>query len=548
MSKSAKLPARAECVVRELLIANAARDPDRELILFESGERWSAAGTLERARRHAAGFAAQGVRPGDYVLSWQGNGPLAVTTFLALNFLGAIYVPINTGYRGTLLEHVLRNSGARLMIADGRLIERLATVDRARLARVIVSGDERPLLSGLELIPASVLTAAGDDPPPVAIEPTDTHMVIYTSGTTGPSKGVLSSYIHSYTAATGFRNVGAGDRNLMQLPMFHVGGPYAILWALIHGGSTVVVEAFSVTRFWDVVRRFDVTTVGLLGSMTQFLMRQPESPDDRRHPLRSVIIAPFDESAIAFGRRFGVPTFTEFNMTELAVPLWAGPDPVVPGTCGRPREGFELCIVDAGSNEVPDGATGELVVHAAEPWTISHGYLNDPEATAKAWRNGWFHTGDLFRRDPDGNYFFVDRLRDAIRRRGENVSSFEVERAILEHPAVREAAVVAVPADDSDPGRADRSTSARSGAEDEVLGVVACKPGATLAPADLIAFLRERLAPFMVPRYLRFLDELPKTPTLKVEKHALKQAGVTADTWDREAAGIRIGRDRLPAR
>jgi crotonobetaine/carnitine-CoA ligase len=534
MSQSTTRPDRAACVVRELLIASAARDPGRELILFESGESWTTTSTLERVRRHAAGLAALGVLPGEPVLSWQGNGPLAVTTFLALNFLGAIYVPINTGYRGALLEHVLRNSAARLMIADGRLIERLTGIDRAQLERVVVSGGEQPALPGVDLVPASALTAAGDDPPLRAIEPTDTHMVIYTSGTTGPSKGVLSSYIHSYTAATGFRNVGPGDRNLMQLPMFHVGGPYAILWALIHGGSTVVIEAFSVSRFWDVVRRFGVTTVGLLGSMTQFLMKQPESPDDRRHALRSVIIAPFDESAIAFGRRFGVPTFTEFNMTELAVPLWAGPDPTLPGTCGRPREGFELRIVDEERNDVAVGASGELIVRADEPWTISHGYLNDAEATARAWRGGWFHTGDLFRRDPAGNYFFVDRLKDAIRRRGENVSSFEVERAILEHPAVREAAVVAVPAD--------------AAAEDEVLAVVACKPGATLSPADLTGFLRERLAPYMIPRYLRFLDELPRTPTQKVEKHALRLAGVTADTWDREAAGIRIGRDRLPAR
>jgi crotonobetaine/carnitine-CoA ligase len=545
MPADSRLPQVPDCVVRDLLVANANRRPDAELVVFEDGECWTCAETLARVRRHAAGLAALGVQRGEPVLSWQGNGPLAVTTFLALNFIGAIYVPLNTGYRGALLEHVLGNSRARLMVADGRLVDRLAGIDRARLERVIVAGDERPPLPGLELVPTSALTAAGDAPPSPVIEATDTHMVIYTSGTTGPSKGVLSSYVHSYTAATGFRNVGPGDRNLMQLPMFHVGGPYAMLWALIHGGSTVVVKAFSVTRFWDTVRRFGVTTVGLLGSMTQFLMKQPESPDDRRHPLRSVIIAPFDESAIAFGRRFGVPTFTEFNMTELAVPLWAGPDPGLPGTCGRPREGFELRIVDGAGNDVPAGATGELIVRAVEPWTISHGYLNDPEATARAWRDGWFYTGDLFRRDARGNYFFVDRLKDAIRRRGENVSSFEVERAILEHPAVREAAVVAVPAD---AGGAGRDGSIHAGAEDEVLAVVACQPGAALAPAELIGFLRERLAPFMIPRYLRFVDVLPKTPTQKVEKHVLRQAGVTADSWDREAAGIVIGRDRLPAR
>src|SRR5690606_36619697 len=173
----------------------------------------------------------------------------------------------------------------------------------------------------------------------------------------------------SYTAARGFRNIGPGDRTLMQLPMFHVGGPYALLWALIYAGSTVVVESFSVSRFWQIVRRYEITTVGLLGAMAQFLMKQPESPNDKDDPLRSVIIASFDENAIAFGRRFGVPTYTEFNMTELSVPLWAGPNPTIPGTCGRAQAGVELRLVDEHDIEVPPGAAGELVVRADLPWT-----------------------------------------------------------------------------------------------------------------------------------------------------------------------------------
>lgn len=533
MSEPAGLPTREQCVVRDLLIARAAAHGEREFMCFESGERWTYGEALARIRRHAAGLTTLGVGHGDYVLSWQGNGPMAVTTFLALNFIGAIYVPINTSYRGHLLAHVLGNSGARLMLGDGRLIDRLTAVDRHALSRIVVLGDERPALDGVELLDESVLTAAGSDPPERDIAPWDTQSVIYTSGTTGPSKGVLSSYAHSYSAATGFRNIGPGDRNLMQLPMFHVGGTYAVLWALIHGGSSVVVEAFSVSRFWETVRNNGITTVGLLGAMTRFLMKQPASPEEKNHPLRSVIIAPFDESAIAFGKRFGVPTYTEFNMTELAVPLWGGPDPQLPGTVGRPQEGVELRLVDAHDIEVPVGTAGELVVRAAAPWTISHGYLNDADATARAWRNGWFHTGDLLRRDADDNYFFVDRLKDAIRRRGENISSFEVELAILEYPQVREAAVVPVPADES---------------EDEVLAVVAANPGSTIEPVALIEFLREKLAYFMIPRYLRFVDSLPKTPTQKVEKHVLRDAGITADTWDREIAGIRVGRDRLSAR
>ncbi len=533
MSASKPLPARDECVVRELLIRRAAENPDRPFVLFESGERWTYAEALAQVRRFAAALAALGVRPGDYVLSWQGNSPASVTTFLALNHLGAVYVPINTSYRGALLEQVLAKTGARLLIADGRLVERLATIDRGAVEDVLVLGSERPELPGLNLISEDALRPQHDEPSAPDLAPWDTHMVIFTSGTTGPSKGVLCSYLHSYTAALGFRNIGPGDRTLMQLPMFHVGGPYSLLWALIHAGSTVVVEAFSVSRFWAIVRRYEVTAVGLLGAMAQFLVKQPPSPLDTQHPLRSVIIAPFDENAIAFGARFDVPTYTEFNMTELCVPLWAGPNPTVPGSCGRPQPGLELRLVDEHDIEVAPGKAGELIVRADRPWTLSHGYLNDPEATAKAWRNGWFHTGDLLRRDADGNYFFVDRLKDALRRRGENISSFDVETALLAHPQVREAAVVPVPGD---------------GSEDEVLAAIAVVPGEPLAPEALIAFLRDKLPYFMIPRFVRMLDALPRTPTHKVEKHLLRAAGVTAETWDRAAADIRLERERLPAR
>ena len=533
MTDPHRLPDASECVVRELLRRRASDHTDSEFMLFENGERWTYGQALERVERYAAGLEALGVQQGDFVLSWQGNSPMSVTTFLALNYLGAVYVPINTSYRGGLLEHAIRKSGASLMLADGRLIDRLASIDPVELRSIVVLGAERASLAGIELIDESKLTSAADAPSSRDIAPWDTQMVLYTSGTTGPSKGVLSTYIHSYTAATGFRNVGPGDRNLLQLPMFHVGGPYAVLWALIYGGSSVCIETFSVSRFWETVRRYEITTVGLLGAMVQFLMTQAESPEDRNHSLRSVIIAPFDENAIAFGARFDVPTYTEFNMTELSVPLWAGPNPTVPGTCGKPVEGIELRLVDDNDIEVPADEPGELIVRPTQPWTMSHGYLNDAEATARAWRNGWFHTGDLFRRDSDDNYFFIDRIKDVIRRRGENISSFEVESAILQHGDVREAAAVPVPG---------------AGSEDDLLAVIALRPDSELAPEALIEFLRDALPYFMIPRYIRILDELPRTPTQKVEKHVLRETGITPETWDREEAGVSVERDRLSAR
>ena len=534
MMSTAFSPARS-CVVAELLPQRAEEAPDAEAIQFVGGDSWSYGELLSRARTRAAGLQALGVGQDEFVLSWLPNGPQAVLTLLALNLLGAVYVPLNTSYRGGVLQHVIANSGARLMIAHGALVERLAEVDRSRLAAVAVIGDERPAIPGLELIGQGALDgdAAALRPPERPIAPWDTQMVIYTSGTTGPSKGVLSSYRHAHTAALEFRNIGPGDRNYTALPMHHVGGVYGVLWALIHGGAVVMAESFRTQEFWDIVRRHRVTTTGLLGAMVRFLLAQPPTAQDRDHGLTSVIIAPYDEAAPVFGERFGVAVYTEFNMTELSVPLFAGPEPGPPGTCGRPRAGLELRLVDAHDIEVPEGQPGELILRADEPWTLSHGYHDDPVATARTWRNGWFHTGDLFRRDADGHYFFLDRAKDALRRRGENISSFEVESAILLHPQVREAAVVAAPGE---------------GTEDEVLAVLAARPGETIDPAELLVFLQSRLAHFMLPRYVRLVEELPKTPTHKVEKHRLRTQGVTPDTWDREAAGLRIRGERLERR
>lgn len=522
------------CVVRDLLLQRAAQVPERPFALFEDGRQWSYAQALVEVQGCAAGLQRLGVAPGERVLVWLGNGAEALRVMLAIHYLGAVAVPINTAYRGALLEHVLRNTGACLMLADARLIERLAGLEHAELRQVLVFGAARPDLSGLLLLDETLLQGRGQTTPQQKpIQPWDTAVVIYTSGTTGPSKGVLSSSLHLWSTATAFRHLDASDRSLVSLPLFHIGGVLGYYCALLIGGSLLLAESFSVSRFWPLVRDFGVTSTGLLGVMLPFLLKQPAAPEDRRHGLRSVLVAPLDEAAATFSERFGVDVYTEYNMTELCMPLFSEANPVQSGTCGRAREGVELRIVDEHDFELAPGRVGELILRSAQPWQLSHGYLNNPTATAETWRNGWFHTGDAFRRDDDGNYYFVDRLKDALRRRGENISSFEVESAILTHPAVREVAVVGVPGEI---------------AEDEVLAVLALAPGQELAAEQLIDFLRPRLADFMVPRYLRFLPELPRTPTHKVLKHELRAQGVTLDTWDRERAGVQVKRERLGAR
>jgi carnitine-CoA ligase len=355
--------------------------------------------------------------------------------------------------------------------------------------------------------------------------------LIYTSGTTGTSKGVLSPYLQLYTTATvvyGYLREGEGI--LVNLPMFHVGGTSSLMIALIRSGSFHLVDGFSTERFWDQVRRGNcASTSGLIGIMGAFLMKAPPTDADRDHPLRCMTGFPVNEQTVRIRERFGIDYLTGFNMTELSAPLVSELNSSVFGACGKPRTGVECRLVDEHDLEVPDGEPGELIVRSDLPWVFNVGYDGVPEATAASWRNGWFHTGDILRKDPDGNYFFVDRLKDAIRRRGENVSSLEVEAAVRTHPAVDEVIAVGIPVE----------------SEEEVMAVIVAKPGQTIDPPELIEWLTPRLPYFAVPRFVRVVDAIPKTETNKQRKYPFREAGVTSDTWDRVAAGIVLKRERL---
>jgi len=527
-----RVPASEDCVLREVLERRAAQTPDKIFAIFADGMRWTYRQTLQIARQAALGFQRLGVQQGENVLSWLPNGPDAIRVWFGLNYIGAVYVPVNLAYRGRILEHVVDNSDAALIVAHADLYGRLADIDRAKLKQAVVIGGAPAAMSGMATHDPDALSPSGE-PAPLSREivPWDTQTIIYTSGTTGPSKGVLTSYVHLYTAATeSFFFLGPGDRFMLNLPMFHVGGAGPAYAMLLLGGSISVVDAFDTASFWDVVTKTQATSTVLLGVMATFLVKRAPGPEDRAHTLRSAIMVPLCEDSEAFSQRFGCDVYTVFNMTEVSSPIVSGRNPGPLTTAGKPRAGVEVRIVDDNDCEVAPSETGELIVRTDRPWAMNHGYNKNPEATARAWRNGWFHTGDAFRADAEGNYFFVDRMKDAIRRRGENISSFEVETEVCAHPAVKEAAAVAV---------------ASEHAEDEVLVAVSLAEGASLDPAELIHFLVPRMAHFMVPRYVRIVAELPKTPTQKVQKHLLRSEGITADTWDREKAGIRIRREKI---
>ena len=529
-----RVPAREVCVVRYLLDRWARERGDDIYVIFDAERRYTYREMRDRTVTVAAGLAALGVRQGDHVLAWQPTCPDMLVTYYAINYLGAVFVPINTAYRGKLLEHVIANSDAAVGVVHASLVPRLDGIALAGLKKLVVTGPEQPAAAPLPVTPFSALEATVGPPPPLPrpIEPWDTQSVIYTSGTTGPSKGVLSSYLHMYTnpGPESWPFVTGADRFLVNNPMFHIGGmglPFAML---ARGGSIVLPERFSTDNFWPVVREHEVTAIFLLGVMATFLNKAAPLPTDREHKVRTCFIVPLIEGAAEFRARFGINVYTIFNMTEISSPIVSAPNPAVRGTCGRVRAGVDVRLVDENDCEVAVGAVGEMLVRTDRPWAMSHGYHKEPAATARAWRNGWFHTGDAFRKDQDGNFFFVDRMKDAIRRRGENISSFEVEAEVLAHPDVRECAALAVPAEVG---------------EDEVLVAVAPVPGAAINPEALIRFLTDRLAYFMIPRYVRILPELPKTPSSKVLKAQLRGEGITADTWDREKAGIVIRRDRI---
>lgn len=509
------MPSREQCVLPSLLAARAAATPDRDFLLFEDGKRWTYGDAYKLARRAASCLRRRGVRAGDKVLVWLPNGPDAVRAWFGANLVGAVFAPLNIAYRGKLLEHAIEQSGATVMIAHPGLVERLQGIDARQL----------------KVFEPEVLDEADDGAPDANVERWDPQMLIFTSGTTGPSKGVLCTYLQIHTAGrVQYGYMKADDCMLIELPMFHIGGVGSISGTLIAGCSAVLCESFSTERFWERVNRYKATTTsGLIGSMPAFLSKLPPLPNDKDNSLRFAVV-PLSRQVIELARRHDFHYCSGFNMTELSVPLVTDIDAPEPGSCGRPRTGCECRIVDANDIECPPGVTGELIVRNDLPWTTSLGYINQPEANARAWRNGWFHTGDLLYRNEAGDFFFVDRLKDAIRRRGENISSMEVESEVLAFPGVGEVAAVGVPSSDG---------------EEEVLIAVAPTPGAAVDPAALVRFLVPRMPHYMVPRYVRVMDALPKTPTNKVRKVEIRQQGVTAECWDRIAAGIEVRRTKL---
>ena len=461
----------------------------------------------------------------------------------ALAKFGAVEVPVNVHYRGGILAHVVNDSLAETMIVDRQYLDRLEVVlDEIKTVKRLILYSEKA--DGTEpMLPPSLAgrfealrfeDLFSDDESEIADGPAynDLAGVMYTSGTTGQSKGAMITHCHAFEyaiVAVECLEMRSDDVYYGPLPMFHIAGQWAVIYAAcIMDATAVLAGTFSLTSFWEDIRRYEATCCFLLGAMVNFVNNQEPRADDADHPLERIITAPLFPEIEDFKKRFGVLVSTTWGGTEMNCPMRSGFELANSRTCGRVAEDrYEVRIVDENDEEVPPGVPGEAVVRAKEPWIMMAGYWQHDDWTVRAWRNLWYHTGDMLMRDEEGNFYFVDRTKDAIRRRGENISSMEVEFEVNAHPDVLECAVIPIDSDET---------------EQEVMVVVVPRSGRTLDSEKLIRFLEPRMAYFMVPRYIDVVEALLKTPTGKIQKYELRATGLTPSTWDRVAAGVKLKR------
>ena len=371
-----RVPARDVCVTRYLIDRWEAQMPDIEFAVFQDGDSWTYAALATKVRRLAAGLAGQGVKQGDHVAVWMFDSKEAILAFFAINYLGAVFVPLNTAFKGGVLEHTLNVSDAELLVLHGQLAERLGDIDTAAVKSLVVVGEGGPV-DGFACSDFAALADCDAELPPLEhpIEPWHTQSIIFTSGTTGPSKGVLSSYLHIFTNAgpETWHFVTGEDRFLVNMPIFHIGGMGVIFVMLVRGGSIAVMDGFDTEKFWPFVRDSKTTAFFLLGVMSTFLLKQAPAPGDRDHSVRVAFMVPLTETCVEFHERFGIDVYTIFNMTEISSPIVSEPNPTRRGTCGKKRDGVDVRLVDENDCEVQLGEIGEMLVRTDRPWGMNSG-------------------------------------------------------------------------------------------------------------------------------------------------------------------------------
>lgn len=523
---------------------------ERVFMTFGSGaSNLTFAGLDRRSDAIAAALRDRGIGEEDRVMMLVKNRAEFLIAMIGIMKCGAVFVPINTELRGAFLQHQLRNCEPGMVICEAGLLDAFERVDpgEALPRHLVIFAGDTPLAvpsalgtAGVETWDAFEISGSATTPPDFSPTKDTIAGIVYTSGTTGPAKGVLLPHGHCYlfgVGSNGATGLSADDLYYVSMPLFHVNGLFIQTMAAHLAGARVhLVERFSPNRWLDDVIGCGATITNLLGVMPEFVFNTAPSDHDRDHALRLVMAVPIaKEWGQAFEDRFGVRFLQGFGMTECGMPLWGDRHdsaPIIGGCAGYADEPYyELRIANPETDDpLPVGEVGELLIRPKIPGCFSGGYYKMPEKTVAAWRNLWFHTGDACRRDEQGRFHYIDRIKDCIRRRGENISAFEVEQVLNGHPSVAESAVIGVKVDGA-------------GGEEEVKAVIVPAEGKPkVGYAELLDYCAERMPRYAVPRFIEFMPALDKTASGKLRKGDLREAGITAETWDRESVGYTLAR------
>jgi crotonobetaine/carnitine-CoA ligase len=509
--------------ISKLVATRASEQPGREVVRIDE----TPVTYLEidrQADRMAAAFHEAGLGRGDMVATVLSNRPEALFLWVGFVRIGAVEVPVNTALKGDLLVEVIQGAGCRMVVVEEEFAPLLREVMTRLPAveRVVVVGVDRVGLEATTL--EDLVDGATGDAPVVDVDPDDLTVILFTSGTSGRSKGVELSHTANLRLArtiVDHAGIRSGDVLLTVFPLFHVAARcVSVLAAMLADAEVVIRRRYSATRFWDICRDQGITAIHYLGSMPMTLHKQPPRADDPDTPVRLAYGAGLAAGIWEdFEERFGLVAYELYGSTEQGATAMSTSGARRVGSCGRPVSDVDLEIHDEDDRCLPPGQAGEIVVRPGQPGIFFSGYHGMAEATVESWRNLWFHTGDQGYLDEDGFLYFMGRLKDAIRRRGENISAWEVERALLTHPAIGDGAALGVP---SELG------------EEELLVAVVPESGSSLDPRSVVAHCEQLLPAYAVPRYVRVLSELPRTASDRVKKAELRDEGVTADTHDRE--------------
>jgi crotonobetaine/carnitine-CoA ligase len=533
-----------ERTIGRILAEKARRIPDKTFLIWQ-GRRYTYGELESMTNRYANGFLARGIRHGDHVAVLLPNCPEFFWVVWGLGKIGAVAVPLNTAAKGDMLRYFVDNADAISMVADSEFLDRIVAVagDLPKVRDYFYHGEACTLQACQAAMPGVTVHGLRElesnnasAPPADRVACSDISLIMFTSGTTGPSKGVMCPHSQGHAVGRslaldfGYRS---DDVLYTCLPLFHGNAIYYSVFAALWADAAIALAPrFSASRFWDEIRSTGATQFNTLGAMTNIIWKLPPGPHERQTALRLCMAVPVPKEIYAeFQARYGVKLTSVFAMTEnFAMTRFVPEDPPEKaGSAGKPRGDCKLRIIDDHGQDLPAGEVGEILMLPLEPGSMMTGYYKMPEKTAEEFLDGWFRTGDRGYLDEDGYLYFVDRKKEAIRRRGENISAYEVELILSRHPAILEVAAIPVPSELS---------------EDDVMVYVVPKDGESLTHAEVVYFCVEHMSYFMVPRFVEFTDCLPKTASEKLEKYKLKQDAQDrrGELWDRDREGIVVRR------